>query len=63
MSNNKVELFAAFLQITSDNAKPPEQAKPESTELFMAPVDKVIVGDALTFIMRDETARAVDRVR
>ena len=26
MSNNKVELFAAFLQMTSDNAKPPEQA-------------------------------------
>lgn len=33
----------------------PEEAKLESTELFMALVDKVIVGDRLTFILRDES--------
>ena len=33
----------------------PKQAKLESTELFMALVDKVIVGDGLTFVLRDGT--------
>ena len=41
----------------------PEQAKLESTELFMSLVDKVIVGDGLTFIMRDGTERTVNGVR
>ena len=41
----------------------PEQAKLESTELFMSLVDKVIVGDGLTFIMRDGTERNVNGVR
>lgn len=39
----------------------PKQAKLESTELFMSLVDKVIVGDGLTFIMRDGTERTVNR--
>ena len=41
----------------------PKQAKLESTDLFMSLVDKVIVGDGLTFIMRDGTERAVNGVR
>ena len=41
----------------------PKQAKLESTELFMSLVDKVIVGDGLTFIMRDGTERTVNGVR
>ena len=41
----------------------PKQAKLESTELFMSLVDKVIVGDGLTFIMRDGTERNVNGVR
>ena len=40
-----------------------KQAKLESTELFMSLVDKVIVGDGLTFIMRDGTERNVNGVR
>ena len=41
----------------------PKQAKLESTELFMSLVDKVIVGDGLTFIMRDGTEKTVNGVR
>ena len=41
----------------------PKQAELESTELFMSLVDKVIVGDGLTFIMRDGTERNVNGVR
>ena len=41
----------------------PKQAKLESTELFMSLVDKVIVGDGLTFIMRDGTERKVNVLR
>ena len=43
--------------------KLPEGEKLESTELFMALVDKVIVGDGFTFIMRDGTERTVYAVR
>lgn len=35
----------------------PKQAKLENTELFMALVDKVIVGKELTFVLRDGTTR------
>lgn len=31
----------------------PDEEKVETTELFMALVDKVIVGDGLTFVLRD----------
>lgn len=41
----------------------PEQAKLESTELFMALVDKVIVDDGLTFILRDGSEQKVNGVR
>ena len=41
----------------------PEKAKLESTELFMALVDKVIVGDGLTFILRDGSEQKVNGVR
>lgn len=41
----------------------PEEAKLESTELFMALVDKVIVGDGLTFVLRDGTEQKVTGVR
>lgn len=41
----------------------PDQAKLESTELFMALVDKVIVGDGLTFILRDGSEHKVNGVR
>ena len=41
----------------------PKQAELESTELFMSLVDKVIVGDGLTFIMRDRTERKVNVLR
>ena len=37
----------------------PEQAKLESTEFFMALVDKVIVVYGMTFIMRDGTTYGV----
>ena len=37
----------------------PEEAKLESTELFMALVDKVIVGDRLTFILREDRKSVV----
>lgn len=37
----------------------PEGEQIESTELFMAMVDKVIVGDRLTFVLRDGTTRGV----
>ncbi|MGX8705564.1 MAG: hypothetical protein ACSW8J_03200, partial [bacterium] len=40
----------------------PEGANVESTELFMALVDKVIVGDGLTFILRDGTEQKVGGV-
>jgi len=39
----------------------PEQAQLESSELFMSLVDKVVVGDRLTFIMRDGTEKMVTR--
>ena len=45
----QTELFLETLK------QPPKQAKLERTELFMFLVDKVIVGDGLTFIMRDGT--------
>jgi hypothetical protein len=41
----------------------PKQAKLESTDLFMSLVDKVIVGDGLTFIMRNGTEKTVNGVR
>ena len=41
----------------------PDEEKVESTELFMALVDKVIVGDGLTFILRDGTEQKVNGVR
>lgn len=41
----------------------PEQAKLESTELFMALVDKVIVDDGLTFVLRDGKEKKVGGVR
>lgn len=41
----------------------PEEAKLESTELFMALVDKVIVGDGLAFILRDGTEQKVNGAR
>ena len=41
----------------------PDQAKLESTELFMALVDKVLVGDGLTFVLRDGSEHKVNGVR
>ena len=41
----------------------PEWADLESTELFMALVDKVIVSDGLTFVLRDGTEQKVVGVR
>lgn len=41
----------------------PDEGKVESTELFMALVDKVIVGDGLTFILRDGSEQKVNGVR
>lgn len=41
----------------------PEDAKLENTELFMALVDQVIVGNGLTFIMRDGTKHKVNGAR
>ena len=41
----------------------PDQAKLERTELFMSLVDKVIVGDGLTFILRDGSEHKVNVVR
>lgn len=41
----------------------PEGAKLESTELFMALVDKVLVGDGLTFILRDGSEQKVNGAR
>jgi hypothetical protein len=41
----------------------PEGADLESTELFMALVDKVIVGDGLTFILRDGSEEKINGVR
>ena len=41
----------------------PKQAELESTELFMSLVDKVIVGDRLTFIMRNGAEKKVNGVR
>ena len=43
--------------------KLPEGEKLESTELFMALVDKVIVGDGLTFILRDGSEEKINGVR
>ena len=37
----------------------PEGANVESTELFMALVDKVTVGEGLTFVLRDRTEQKV----
>ena len=37
--------------------KLPEGDQIESTELFMALVDKVIVGEGLTFVLRDGPTR------
>ena len=39
--------------------KLPEGEQIESTELFMALVDKVIVGDGLTFVLRDGSKKGV----
>lgn len=41
----------------------PEGADVESTELFMALVDKEVVGDGLTFVLRDGTEQKVGGVR
>lgn len=41
----------------------PEGADLESTELFMALVDKVVVGDGLTFILRDGSEEKINGVR
>ena len=46
----QAELFLATLK------KLPEG---ESTELFLALVDKVIVGEGLTFVLRDGSTRGV----
>ena len=40
----------------------PEGADLESTELFMALVDKVIVSDGLTFVLRDGTEQKVKKI-
>ena len=50
----QAELFLETLK------RPPKQAQLESSELFMSLVDKVIVGDGLTFIMRDGTERKIN---
>ena len=34
----------------------------ESTELFLALVDKVIVGEGLTFVLRDGSTRGVQSI-
>ena len=49
----QAELFVATLK------KLPEGDQIESTELFMALVDKVIVGEGLTFVLRDGSTRGV----
>ena len=50
----QAELFMATLK------KMPEGEQIESTELFMALVDKVIVGEGLTFVLRQfRTIRVV----
>ena len=49
----QAELFMATLK------KMHEGEQIESTELFMALVDKVIVGEGLTFVLRDGTTRGV----
>ena len=41
----------------------PDEEKVESTELFMVLVDKVIVGDGLTFILRDGSEEKINGVR
>lgn len=53
----QAELFLETMKQLSDGAKL------ESTELFMALVDKVIVGDGLTFILRDGSEQKVNEVR
>ena len=54
---NQAELFLETMKQLSD------EAKLESTELFMALVDKVIVGDGLTFILRDGSEQKVNGAR
>ena len=49
----QAELFMAT------HKKMPEGEQIESTELFMALVDKVIVGEGLTFVLRDGSTRGV----
>ena len=49
----QAELFMATLK------KLPEDEQIESTELFLALVDKVIVGEGLTFVLRDGSTRGV----
>lgn len=49
----QAELFVVTLR------QLPEGERIESTELFMALVDKVIVGEGLTFVLRDGTTRGV----
>ena len=41
----------------------PDEEKVESTKLFMVLVDKVIVGDGLTFILRDGSEEKINGVR
>ena len=43
--------------------KIPGETKLENIELFMALVDRVIVGDGLTFVLRDGTEHKVNGVR
>ena len=73
-TSNKVKAVAADRQDRAYRAKQaelfletlkrlPEEAKLESTGLFMALVDKEIVGDGLTFILRDGTEQKVNGVR
>lgn len=41
----------------------PKKAKLDNTELFMALVDKVIVGDGLTFVLRNGIEEKINGVR
>ena len=41
----------------------PDEEKVKSLELFMALVDKVLVGDGLTFILREGNEQIVNGVR
>jgi len=53
----QAELFLETMKQLSDGAKR------ESTDLFMALVDKVIVGEGLTFVLRDGSEEKINGVR